>query len=99
MWDGGDIVASFPVPTPLANAVGKAFGGLLLGLALGCALWTRPAQEELCLMSLWARPGRPRLSFTKCLLCAQQGRRRLGEDLVGFAGTWKILSLCLALSI
>lgn len=49
MWDGGGIVASCPVLSPLANTVSKAFGGHQgsWGLALGWALWTWPAQEEL----------------------------------------------------
>lgn len=49
VWDGGGIVASCPVLSPLANTVSKAFGGHQgsWGLALGWALWTWPAQEEL----------------------------------------------------
>ena len=78
-------VASFLTPTPLTNTVGKAFWapGAPLGLALGWALWTWPAQEKLCLMGLWARPAQPSLSFTKCPLCAQQGPKEVGGRLRG----------------
>lgn len=102
MWGRGwGIMASLPVPTALASAVGKAFGGHLSPSGLGFGLCTvdLPCPKELGLMGLWARPGPRSLSFTQCPLCAQQGLRRLGKDLVGFAGTWKILSLCSALSI
>ena len=81
----GASVASFLTPTPLTNTVGKAFWapGAPLGLALGWALWTWPAQEKLCLMGSWARPAQPSLSFTKCPLCAQQGPKEVGGRLRG----------------